>query len=104
KKNISDLKSAEDTLLKFQKKTGIFAAPEQLEIAVKASAEIEAELFQKKLIADFIKSQYGEESLQYKSTIEQVEFIEQKVKELNRSSNFVENSNILYSFKEMPQL
>jgi uncharacterized protein involved in exopolysaccharide biosynthesis len=104
KKNISDLKAAEDSLLRFQKKTGIFAAPEQLEIAVKASAEIEAELFQKKLAVDFIKSQYGVESPQYKNAVEQVKFIEEKVNELNQSKKIAESSNILYSFKEMPQL
>lgn len=104
RKNISDLKAAEDSLLRFQKKTGIFAAPEQLEIAVKASAEIEAELFQKKLVADFIKTQYGVESPQYRNAVEQVKFIEQKVNELNESKKIAEGSNILYSFKEMPQL
>ena len=40
--NVADLKKAEDSLYKFQKKYGIVAVPEQLEVTVKAAAEIES--------------------------------------------------------------
>ena len=38
KKNLSDLKAAEDSLYVFQKKYGIVSVPEQLEVSVKAAA------------------------------------------------------------------
>ena len=58
--NVRDLKSAEDSLYKFQKKYGIVAVPEQLEVTVKAAAEIEAQLFKKEMEAYFIEQTYGD--------------------------------------------
>ena len=47
--NVSDLRNAEDSLYKFQKKYNIVAVPEQLEVTVKAAAEIEAQLTKKEM-------------------------------------------------------
>ena len=63
--NVADLKNAEDSLYKFQRKYGIVAVPEQLEVTVKAAAEIEAELFKKEMESYFVKQTYGENSPQY---------------------------------------
>jgi len=58
--NVADLRNAEDSLYNFQKKYGIVAIPEQLEVSVKAAAEIEAELLKNEMQAFFIKQMYGE--------------------------------------------
>ena len=63
--NVSDLKKAEDSLYNFQKKYGIVAVPEQLEVTIKAAAEIETELNKKEVQSFFILQGYGENSPQY---------------------------------------
>jgi uncharacterized protein involved in exopolysaccharide biosynthesis len=103
-KNISDLRNAEDSLYKFQKKYGIVAVPEQLEVTVKAAAEVESMLMKKQLEADLIKKVYGEDSPLYQNVTEERDLIKSKVQELKSSQNLSSWSNILYPFKEMPDI
>ncbi len=103
-KNLSDLKIAEDSLLKFQKKTGIFAVSEQLQISVQGAAELESELFQKKMAIEFVKENFGINSPQYQSAYKQQNQIEAKVLELKNSSSLKSPSNILFPFKNIPDL
>jgi tyrosine-protein kinase Etk/Wzc len=102
--NVRDLKNAEDSLYKFQKKYGIVAVKEQLEISVKASAEIEAELFKKEVEAYIVEQNYGVNSIQYTSIKAEMELLKKKVQELKNSSELGSSSNILYPFKEMPDI
>jgi tyrosine-protein kinase Etk/Wzc len=102
--NVSDLKNAEDSLYKFQKKYGIVAVPEQLEVTIKAAAEIEAQLFKKETEAYFIEQTYGVNSIQYGSVKAEIELLKRKVQELKNSSDLGSSSNILYPFKEMPDI
>jgi uncharacterized protein involved in exopolysaccharide biosynthesis len=102
--NVIDLRKAEDSLYKFQKKYGIVAVPEQLEVTVKAAAEIEAQLTQKEMQAYFIKQQYGESSPQYMGLLAEINLLKEKVLQLKDSPNLSSSSNILYPFKEMPDI
>ncbi len=102
--NISDLKKAEDSLYKFQKKYGIVAVPEQLEVTVKAAAEIESELMRKEMQSFFILQGYGENSPQYQGVKAEINLLKNKVQELKNSSNLGASSNILFPFKEMPNI
>ena len=102
--NLTDLKDAEEALYKFQKKYGIVAVPEQLEVTVKAAAEIEAQLTQKEMQAFFIKQQYGESSPQYNGVLAEIKLLKEKVQQLKSSPDLSSTSNILYSFKEMPDI
>jgi len=102
--NISDLKKAEDSLYKFQKKYGIVAVPEQLEVTVKAAAEIETELFKKEIEAFFIEQTYGKNSIQYAGVEAEIKLIKDKVNELKNSNDLYSSSNILYPFREMPDI
>lgn len=102
--NVADLKAAEDSLYKFQKKYGIVAVPEQLEVTVKAAAEIEAQLTQKEMEAYFVKQTYGENSPQYLGIMTEIKLLKSKVQELKSSSNLSSTSNILYPFKDMPDI
>ena len=76
---MEDLKAAEDSLYHIQKRYGIFAVPEQLEVSVKAAAEIEAEYLQKKFNLELVETQYGNKSPQYSLLKEQVDALSQKV-------------------------
>ena len=102
--NVNDLRNAEDSLYKFQKKYGIVAVPEQLEVTVKAAAEIEAQLIQKEMQAYFIKQQYGEDSPQYGGVQAEINLLKAKVQQIKDSPNLSASSNILYPFKEMPDI
>jgi tyrosine-protein kinase Etk/Wzc len=102
--NISDLRKAEDSLYNFQKKYGIVAVPEQLEVTVKAAAEIEAQLMRKEIEAFFYKEQFGENSIQYNGVMAEVKILKQKVQELKNSTELGAKSNILFPFNQMPNI
>lgn len=102
--NVKDLNNSEDSLYIFQKNTGVIAMPQQLEVEVKASAELEAQLVQKQLIVDLIKNQYGENSPQYVAAETQVNFLKAKVEQLKNSQQLTKNSNIFLAYKNIPKL
>ncbi len=104
KQNVEDLKIAEDSLYNFQRKFGIVVVPEQLEVTVKAAAEIEAELIKKEMASYFAKEIYGDNSPQYLGILAEINLLKKKVNELKNSTNLGESSNILYPFKEMPDI
>jgi uncharacterized protein involved in exopolysaccharide biosynthesis len=104
KKNLTDLRSAEDSMYTFQKEFGIFAVPEQLEASVKAAAEIEAQLIQQELMVDILKKQYGEASPRYLEMKDQLDKLVSKVNELKNATKLSYNSNVLFPFSEVPDL
>lgn len=103
-KNLQDLRIAEDSLYHFQRKYGIVSVPDQLEGTFKAAAEIETQLTRKEIEAFFLKQQYGENSPQYNLAIQEVNLLKKKVQELKSSSELSSKSNILYAFKDMPDI
>jgi uncharacterized protein involved in exopolysaccharide biosynthesis len=104
KQNVADLRRAEDSLYAFQKKYGIVAVPEQLEVTVKAAAEIEADLNKKEMEAFFMEQQYGENSPEYQGDLAEIKLLRQKVQEMKNSPNLSSTSNVLFPFKEMPDI
>jgi uncharacterized protein involved in exopolysaccharide biosynthesis len=104
KKNLTDLRLAEDSMYKFQKKYGIFAVPEQLEVSVKAAAEMEALLAQQELALELIKQQSGTSSPLYINLANQIDVIKRKVNELKNSRELSYPSNVLFPFSEVPDL
>lgn len=103
-KNVTDLKNAEDSLYKFQKRYGIVAVPEQLEVTVKAAAEVEAELTRKEMEFYFIRQQFGENTPQYQGVLAEINLLKNKIQELKNSPNLSSSSNILFPFKDMPDI
>jgi uncharacterized protein involved in exopolysaccharide biosynthesis len=103
-KNVSDLRSAEDSLYRFQRKYGIVAIPEQLGVTVKAAAEVESMLLQKEMEAYLMKQIYGEDSPQYQGVLAEQNLLKSKVQEMKSSQDLGAISNILYPFKEMPDI
>ena len=102
--NVDDLRRADDSLYFFQKKYGIVAVPEQLEVTVKAAAEIEAQLTKKQMEGYFMKQQYGENSPQYNGVLAEINLLKAKVQEMKDSPDLSSTSNILYPFKKMPDI
>jgi capsule polysaccharide export protein KpsE/RkpR len=102
--NVADLKKAEDSLYKFQKKYGIVAVPEQLEVTVKAAAEIESALMKKEMESFFVLQGYGENSPQYQGIKSEIKLLKDKVQEIKNSPNLSATSNVLFPFKEMPNI
>jgi len=102
--NVADLRSAEDSLFRFQKKYGIVAVPEQLEVTILAAAEIESELFKKQIEGYFIEETYGKGSIQYKGVNAEINLLQDKIQELKNSNDLNLSSNILYPFKNMPDI
>lgn len=103
-KNIGDLKAAEDSMYSFQKKYGVFAIPEQLEVAVKAAGELESQMTEKEMAAYFIKQQFGENSPQFQSALVQVNMLRAKVNELKNANKLSSVSNVLFPFKTAPEM
>lgn len=103
-KNLEDLKVAEDSLYTLQKKYGIVAIPEQIELAYKAAAEIEAQLFQKELFLEVLRNQFGEDSPQYQSLIAELQIIKNKIDRLKKSNEITKTSNVFLPFKELPHI
>ena len=103
-KNVKDLREAEDSMYAFQKKYGIFAVPEQLEISVKAAAEIEAQLSQKEILLQMLKETSGENSPKYINLLSEVKILRNKVRELKYSDKLSSISNVLFPFKKMPDI
>ena len=102
--NVADLKKAEDSLYKFQKKYGIVAVPEQLEVTVKAAAEIESALMKKEMESFFVLQGYGENSPQYQGIKSEIKLLKDKVQEIKNSPNLSATSNVLFPFKDMPNI
>jgi tyrosine-protein kinase Etk/Wzc len=102
--NVQDIRNAEDSLYKFQKKYGIVAVPEQLEVTVKAAAEIEAKLAEAELKAILIENQIGNTSPQYSIVKDEIDYLRNKVNELKNDSKVNLNSNVLFAFQQMPEI
>ena len=103
-KNVTDLKLAEDSLYKIQKKYGVFAIPEQLEVSIKAAAEMETQLYQREMETEIIKKQFGPESPQYSILEDQLKTLSSRVQELKNPSKLTSSSNVLFPFNEIPEM
>jgi uncharacterized protein involved in exopolysaccharide biosynthesis len=103
-KNITDLKAAEDSFYVFQKKYGIFAVPEQLEVSVQTAAELEAMYVQNDIKAEILKREYGESSPIYEKAQDQAEYIKKRIEELKDESKLSYPSNVLYPFSKIPEM
>ncbi len=104
RKNIDDLKLAEDSMFRFQKKYGIFAVPEQLEVAVKAAAEVESELTAKEIASHFAELQFGKNSPQHKMVLEEAKILKDKVLELKNSEKISGATNVFFPFSQIPMM
>jgi len=102
-KNMNDLKDAELSLEIFQKETGIFAIPEQIEVAFKAYAELETQLSLKELERDLVKETQGENNPSVVVAESQVNLLKKKISDL-KSGKQSDNSLIFLKIDELPNV
>jgi uncharacterized protein involved in exopolysaccharide biosynthesis len=100
---MSDLKDAELSLEKFQKETGIFAIPEQIEVAFKAYSELETQLSIKELERDLVKETQGEKNPSMNVVETQVNLLKKKISDLKNGKQ-LDKSLIFLKIDELPNV
>ncbi len=102
-KNMNDLKDAELSLEKFHKETGIFAIPEQIEVAFKAYSELETQLSIKELERDLVKETQGEKNPSMNVVETQVNLLKKKISDLKNGKQS-DKSLIFLKIDELPNV
>jgi capsule polysaccharide export protein KpsE/RkpR len=102
-KNMNDLKDAELSLEKFHKETGIFAIPEQIEVAFKAYSELETQLSIKELERDLVKETQGEKNPSMNVVETQVNLLKKKISDLKNGKQ-LDKSLIFLKIDELPNV
>ncbi len=95
----NNLKVSEDSLTKYQQKTGILMAEDQTKASIEAYTKLEADLAAKQIELSIIQKLYGEDSPQAKNSSVSVSEYE---KRLNKIKNGSDNSNLLLAIKNLP--
>jgi len=88
----------------FQKKYGIYAIPEQIEIAFSAYAELEKQLIIKELENDLIKETQGENNPNYLIANSQVELMRAKINQLKKGKEKSPESIIFLELDNLPKI
>ncbi|MBM4170596.1 MAG: hypothetical protein FJ214_01850 [Ignavibacteria bacterium] len=103
--NISDIGDLESGMKDFQEKYGVIAVPEQIEVTVKAMADIYAQLAEKEIELNVINRTYGESHpLAIKSKIE-IDELKKKINKINAGNDESQKGvNLLIPFKKAPKL
>lgn len=103
-RNIQDLKTYEDSLKEFQKKFGVIIPDEQFIATTKVYAELQA----KKLLLDLelqkLKENFGNDVPELKSLQVQINTINEKIREIERSSVTDKNFKVFIPFNNAPDL
>ncbi len=104
KKNLADIKNAEDEFENFQKKYGVFVIPEQIEFAIQSVGEIETQLFQIEMQAFLVKKSQGENAPAYLNFKAQIQMLKNKLSELKNGSKSIDESIVFFPFKKAPEI
>ncbi|MBK7105834.1 MAG: hypothetical protein IPH62_11180 [Ignavibacteriae bacterium] len=96
----SSLKIAEDSLVIYQKNSGILLAEDQLQASFEAYTKLEAELASKQVEYNILKKLYGENSPQIEAA--KISLEEYQIK-LNKIKNGKDGSNLILSLTNLPQ-
>ncbi|MEM4396984.1 MAG: hypothetical protein QXR30_05010 [Candidatus Woesearchaeota archaeon] len=103
-RNLQDLKTYEDSLKEFQKKFGVIIPDEQFIATTKVYAELQA----KKLLLDLelqkLKENFGNDVPELKSLQVQINTINEKIREIERSSVTDKNFKVFIPFNNAPDL
>ncbi|MFA7228532.1 MAG: Wzz/FepE/Etk N-terminal domain-containing protein [Melioribacteraceae bacterium] len=94
-----NLKVSEDSLTRYQQKTGILMAEDQTKASIEAYTKLEADLAAKQIELSIVQKLYGEDSPQAKnSNISVVEYESR----LNKIKSGTDNSNLFLAIKNLP--
>jgi len=103
--NLADLKSAEDTLKKFQQKYGIYYLPEQTKAAVTAAAELEAQIIAEEVKLGILRRQLGEDAPEVKLAKIQIEEMRKRLNQMKEGNDKIKDEMSLFvPFKDVPEL
>lgn len=103
-RNKKELKEAEEKFKEFQQEYGVFAVEEQIQIAVAAAGELEAQLFEKQILLNTLKSQMSDESYLVKTVRNEIEAIKTQLKNINKKVFKGDAESLLIPFDQIPDL
>jgi capsule polysaccharide export protein KpsE/RkpR len=105
RKNLEDIRRAEDSLNAFQMKYGVIAMPEQTVAAIKAGGEVYAKLAAKEIDLGVLRRTLGEDHPSVQAGKIEIEEIKKKIKEMNSGSKLSAGEmQILVPFRQTPDL
>ncbi len=102
--NQEDLRKAEEAFAEFQKKHGVFAIPEQVQVAVSAAGELEAQLVAQQILAETIRSDISTNSLIYKSIQAKINALKSQLKKMNSKAGGKNDNSLMIPFSKVPDL
>ncbi len=101
--NQDDLRNAEENFKNFQKKYDVLAVPEQIQFAVAAVGELEAQLVEKEIQLNSVKGSISSSSSIYKMLEVQINSIRQRIKDFNKKS-LNDDPSMILPLDEIPEL
>ena len=105
KKNLEDLREAEEAMKSFQLKHGVVAVPEQTEATIKAGAEMYAKLVSKEIELEVLRRSMTEVHPTVVAAKIEIEEIKQKMNMMNSGTVHVPDEvKILVPFRQAPGL
>jgi len=103
-KNISDLRSAEDSLNQYQKKYGIFSIDEQMKAMFKITAELESEILKREIQLSIISQTLGQNSSQYLTEKNVLDQIKTRLDNIKNDNKLAFESTVILPLKVAPDL
>lgn len=106
KKNLEDLRNAEDTLEAFQEHYNVYDMPEQAKAAISAGADLEAQRISAEVELGIMQQQFGPEAPQVRLKTLQIEELQRKLDEMQTGmgKDYNGKGNLLPAFKDVPEL
>ena len=104
KKNLADLRSAEDSLKTFQQKYGVVALPEQLEASIKAMAEIYGKMEVQDVELNVLRQTLASGHPSIKSAEIEQAALREKIRSLNTGTDSKNDVKVLIPFRQAPDL
>ncbi len=104
-KNMKDIDSLENSMKKYQAKTGVVAIPEQIESTIKTMSTIYGDYLTKDIELNVMKKQFGENSPRLEGTKYEVEELTKRIAQLNAGIDKTQkDSKFLIPFNQAPEL
>jgi len=105
RKNLEDLRAAEDSLKSFQKKFGVIALPEQTEASIKGAAEIVGQLALKDVQLGVLRRSLSADNASVQGVQIEIDELRKKLGELNTGTGVGANDpRVFVPFKMIPDL
>jgi uncharacterized protein involved in exopolysaccharide biosynthesis len=105
KKNLDDIRRAEEAMKAFQLKNGVIAMPEQTEASIKAGAEVAAMLATKEVELAVLRRTMSADHPSVKAAEIEIDEIRRKMREMSAgTSGSSEEMKIFVPFRQAPEL